>query len=58
MVLESTVLEHIIAFNYTSYIMAKKVYNFVKRMVRGYFELSAQNYAMRCTGNVWINPKV
>ena len=36
--------------------MAKKAYNFVKRMVRNYFELSAQNYAVRCTGNVWINP--
>ena len=37
--------------------MAKKAYNFVKRMVRNYFEFSARNYAMRCTGNVWINPE-
>ncbi len=33
-----------------------KLINFAKRAIRGYFELSAQNYAMRCTGNVWINP--
>ena len=36
--------------------MAKKAYNFIKRMVRNYLELSAQSCAMRCTGNVWINP--
>lgn len=35
----------------------RKVGKFFKRVVKGYFELSAQNYAMRCTGNVWINPE-
>lgn len=33
-----------------------KILKFAKRMVKGYFNMGAQNYAMRCTGNVWINP--
>ena len=33
--------------------MAMKAYNFVKRMVKRYFELSAQSY-VRITGDVYI----
>lgn len=32
----------------------KKIGKFLKRMVKGYFEMSAQNYAMRYTGNVYM----
>ena len=33
--------------------MAMKAYNFVKRMVKRYFELSARSY-VRVTGDVYI----
>lgn len=35
----------------------RKVGRFFKRVAKGYFELCAQSYATRCTGNVWINPE-
>lgn len=34
----------------------KKVYKFIKRCAKGYLKLSEENWALRCTGNVWINP--
>lgn len=33
--------------------MATKAYNFVKRMVKRYFEITSQNY-VRITGDVYI----
>ena len=33
--------------------MAKKAFNFMKRMVKRYFEITSQNY-IRVTGDVYI----
>lgn len=31
-----------------------RVLNFIKRAAKAYFRMAAENYSIRCTGNVFI----
>lgn len=32
----------------------KSVFNFIKKAVKAYFRVTAENYSIRCTGDVYI----
>lgn len=32
----------------------KSVFNFIKRAAKAYFRMTAENYSIRCAGNVYI----